>query len=226
MHTTKEIIPVIHMVNIEQVFKNIDICIDAGINKVFLIYHFPSSGAVEVLRNCIKAVKEKYPTLWVGANFLQLYNIPAIDMAFKCELDALWCDNADLVVKDYDDLAKKSYEALDGSFQYFGGVEFKYQKQPKIEDLEWVYERACSLVEVITTSGEGTGKEIDISKLQRIRGLIGERKLLAVASGVNTQNISEISKYANYFLVASYITDPATEVIDKKKLLDLKSQLN
>jgi predicted TIM-barrel enzyme len=134
----------------------------------------------------------------------------------------MWSDNAGLREagddKDAVFLKNMRTRTLTGkSLQYFGGVEFKYQRQPKEKDLEWVYERAKELVDVITTSGPGTGKEIGIEKLKRIRDAVGNHPI-AVASGVNESNKRAIEKYADYLLVASSITDPATELILPEKL--------
>lgn len=54
-----EIIPVIHMVDQEQVFNNIEICIDCGIKKVFLINHDVS--AANVYYTAIDAKKKNIP---------------------------------------------------------------------------------------------------------------------------------------------------------------------
>jgi len=52
---------------------------------------------------------------------------------------------------------------------YFGGVAFKYQEQPN--NLAVAIENAKEYLDVITTSGPGTGKSIDLDKIKRIRTL-------------------------------------------------------
>ena len=140
--------------------------------------------------------------------------------------DTAEVDNSGLVKEPDDSLAVevdnyRKENSLD-KVLYFGGIEFKYQKQPSQSDLEWVYKKAIKYIEVITTSGPGTGKPAQISKLERIRNLIGNHPL-AVASGVDYINKPSISKYVDYVLVASSITENGTELISEdrlKKLLD------
>jgi hypothetical protein len=62
-----EIIPVIHMLNQNQVLTNIKIVIECGIEKVFLINH--SVSKIDLL-NCAFRVKREFPKLWVGVNML------------------------------------------------------------------------------------------------------------------------------------------------------------
>lgn len=228
MSKVKEIIPVIHYVSHGQILFNVELCVSMGIESVFLINHNYGSDAILELCTAILDVKEKYPSLWVGVNFLGVENRAALALARKHGADGIWCDNAHLCVKGEETEAYYLWQSIlnEGSILYFGGVEFKYQKQPKTEDLPWVYEQACKYVDVITTSGEGTGKEIDLDKLKRIRETIGEDQLLAVASGVNKDNIKEISQYANYFMVASSITEPNSEYIIKQALQNLINNLN
>lgn len=224
----KEIIPVIHYVDHEQVMFNVDLCVSMGIESIFLINHNFTSQAIEELCKAILDVKEKYPKLWVGVNFLGIENRAALAFVRKHGANGLWCDNAHLCEKDEDRDAYYLWQEILNSNEilYFGGVEFKYQKQPKTEDLPWVYEKAIKYMDVITTSGEGTGKEIDIEKLKRIREAIGEKEYLAVASGVNKDNIKEISQYANYYMVASSITEPNSEYIIREALQNLINNLN
>ena len=225
----KEIIPVIHYVDHEQVMFNVDLCVSMGIESIFLINHNFTSQAIEELCKAILDVKEKYPTLWVGVNFLGIENRAALALGRRHGVDGLWCDNANICTPNIDLIEYYFYmanESGEKALTYFGGVEFKYQKQPKTEDLPWVYEQASKYIDVITTSGEGTGKEIDLNKLKRIRETIGEDKLLAVASGVNKDNIKEISQYANYYMVASSITEPNSEYIIREALQNLINNLN
>jgi len=57
------------------------------------------------------------------------------------------------------------------------------------------------------------------------RETVGQDKLIAVASGINAMNIKEISNYANYFMVASSILEPRTEIIFKDRLEELIKQI-
>lgn len=223
-----EIVPVIHMVDLVQVKTNIETCLSFDINKVFLINHGHGIEAVTSLLNVIHSVKQKYPDLWIGANFLQANNDESVKYGSLYKLDGIWCDNGNLSRVGNVDEAWKTRTILneqENRLQYFGGVEFKYQKQPHVSELDWIYERAVDLIDVITTSGEGTGQEIDMGKLTRIRKSINNHPL-AVASGIDKNNVKNISELANYLMVSSSITNPKNELIIPNELEILINNLN
>lgn len=209
------ITPVIHVLDYAQTRKNIETCLALGLDKVFLIKHggwAPVDELVEVFKQC----KQEFPDLWIGLNFLQIPNVEAVNICNDLKANAIWCDNAHLLRIGETTEAEEFMKAKNESVQYFGGVEFKYQRQPHLDDLKWVYDSAKKYTDVITTSGPGTGREIAIAKLERSRELAGDH-LLAVASGVNLENKRIIEKYADFLLVASSITDSG-ELINPSKL--------
>lgn len=205
-----EIIPVIHIMNEEQMFINIDICIECGIKKVFLINHAVS---VQYLLNCSKKAKDKYPNLWIGINMLGISVEEKIGYDLK-GINGLWCDET---------LTKEQYILLEEpSLTVFGGLAFKYQPQPS--DLEYACKVAEISTDVATTSGVGTGKPANINKIKDIRKYLGEHPM-AIASGVSVDNISDYNGIVDYLLVATSITSLG-EMIIKEKLLELTSKLN
>ncbi len=203
-----EIIPVIHMINQNQVLTNVEICINCGIKKVFLINHQVN---IETLIECAKRVKKEYPTLWVGINMLGL-NTPD-SLKYDSEFDGLWCD------------ATISYEESTRVRQFkgmfFGGLAFKYQPQPK--DLKSACDEASLATDIATTSGVGTGKAANVEKIKLIREYLGTHPM-AIASGVSIENIDNYKGIANYLLVASSITSKS-EMIYEDKLKELNNKL-
>lgn len=209
------LIPVIHVENYSQTRRNIETCLSLGIDHVFLIRHGgwkPVDDLVEVF----DLTKEEFPSLWIGLNFLQIPNLEAVKICNDLKADAIWCDNAHLLRAGETAEAEEFMKVKSENVKYFGGIEFKYQHQPHLEDLKWVYDAGKKYTDVITTSGPGTGKEISIAKLERSRELAGDH-LLAVASGVNLQNKKLLDQYANILMVASSITDKG-EIINYDKL--------
>lgn len=204
-----EIIPVIHMVNENQVLTNVKICIESGIKKVFIINHVVSVGD---LIKCALRVKQENPTLWVGVNMLGQSTEASLGVGLK-GIDGLWCD-ATISPEN-----AKKFRNFDGMF--FGGLAFKYQPQPK--DLKLACEEASLATDVATTSGAGTGKAADVEKIKTIREYLGNHPM-AIASGVSAQNIDNYKGIADYLLVASSITS-AGEMIIKDKLIELKNKL-
>jgi predicted TIM-barrel enzyme len=223
-----KIIPVIHILDQDQVKTNIETCLSLGIDQVFLINMVRSWDAVSKLSGICKAMQDEYPRLWIGLNYLQLNNSDALEACAEMKANGLWADNAGLL-RPGDEVSVSRFHALlqqsegsaqTGRVQFFGGVEFKYQQQPAASDLAWLYENAVQYIDVVTTSGPGTGRAIDYSKLERIRRFMPAHPL-AVASGVSTDNARGIAEYADYALVASSITQPFTELIQGEKLQEL-----
>lgn len=204
-----EIIPVIHMVNENQVMTNVKICVECGIEKIFLINHVVS---VQDLLKCALRVKQEYPSLWVGVNMLGIPTHIALTNPLN-GIDGLWCD-ATITPSQ-----AKLVRNFNGMF--FGGLAFKYQPQPS--DLKLACEEASQATDVATTSGAGTGKAADVEKIKTIREYLGNHPM-AIASGVSAQNIDNYKGIADYLLVASSITSSG-EMIIKDKLIELKNKL-
>ena len=198
-----ELIPVIHMINENQVLTNVETCLSCGIEKVFIINHQTTS---EELIKCAKRVKDTYTTLWVGINMLDKYVEDAI--LYEFEFDGLWCDQS-IKLEDY------KYRKFKGIL--FTGLAFKYQPQPK--DIELACKESILTSDVSTTSGPGTGKAADINKILELRNHLVEHPM-AIASGVSVDNIENYKGVVDYLLVASSITS-ASEIIYKDKLLEL-----
>jgi len=204
---TTELIPVIHMINENQVLTNVETCLSCGIQKVFIINHQTTS---EELIKCAKRVKDTYPNLWVGINMLDKYVEDAI--LYEFEFDGLWCDQS-IKLEDY------KYRKFKGML--FTGLAFKYQPQPK--DIELACKESILTSDVSTTSGPGTGKAAAINKILELRSHLGEHPM-AIASGVSVDNIENYKGIVDYLLVASSITS-ASEIIYKDKLLELLEHL-
>lgn len=216
------VIPVIHTTDIEQVKKNIEVCARNGVNDVFLISHRINNWkeASKEFESYFNWIKEVYPTMNVGINYLQLDTYEAMIEANRVGFDYIWADKSYLD-KDVIDKAEKINQ-VKGNLVYFGAVSFKYQKPPK--DLEWTCKNAYKYIDVVTTSGEGTGKGPTTVKVKKIKELIDEMPL-AIASGIDSENAELFNPYTSYYLVASSITDNNEYIIeDKLKELLNKSQ--
>ncbi|MCK9446457.1 hypothetical protein M0Q50_06160 [bacterium] len=203
-----EIIPVIHMLNQNQVLTNVKTCIECGIKKIFLINHQVSE---EELIDCANRVKQEYTNLWIGINILGISTESAINK--NLPFDGLWCD-ATISSED-----SKKYRNFKGMF--FGGLSFKYQPQPK--DLKIACDDATLSTDVATTSGVGTGKAANVDKIKTIREYLGNHPM-AIASGVSSENIHNYKDIVDYLLVASSITS-SNEMIYKEKLMELLLKL-
>ncbi len=204
-----EIIPVIHMLNENQVLDNVKICNDCGIKKVFLINHVVS---IPELLKCANVVKNKYPNMWIGVNMLGMPTHIALANELN-GIDGLWCD---ATISSEEAKKVRKFKGL-----FFGGLAFKYQPQPS--DLELACKDAKQATDVACTSGSATGSSPTSFKIKNIRSYLDTHPM-AIASGVSVDNIDLYKDLVDYVLVASSVTD-RNEMIIKNKLLELISKL-
>lgn len=209
--TNTIITPVIHAVTEKQVFENVDIILEKGLNHIFLITHGRMTD--EQLLQCGYKVKEQHLDLWTGINFLGMSTAEALAREDLIPFDALWCDGS------ISQTEAKDVRVFEGLF--FGGLAFKYQ--PKTTDLYTeCYNAVCS-TDVATTSGVGTGIAADDEKIETILKYLNGHPL-AIASGVSPENIHRYSGKIDYLLVASSITEK-NEIINPDKLQQLIDNL-
>lgn len=211
----KHITPVIHVVDRRQTFRNIEIAMSCGAFGVFLISH-GTMNAEELIALAQKA-KKKYAHIWIGVNCLDL-DAKEVASIMPPEIDAIWTDNAEVDERqDTQPFAEKVFEIFKTRLPktlYFGGVAFKYQRT--VSDLETAVEKASPLMDVVCTSGIGTGHAADVDKIKRMSGIAP----LAIASGVTPENITDYLPYVDWYLVATGISDNFTDINpDKLKAL-------
>ncbi|MFA5651866.1 MAG: BtpA/SgcQ family protein [Candidatus Paceibacterota bacterium] len=197
--------PVIHCIDtrderaINHALENARIAKEFGADGVFLIGH---EICYSFLIDIYEGVRSQAPDLWIGINFLDISyeeNWNRISrVAGGCtKLNALWIDGM-----------PKEKLFLSEKIQVFGGVAFKYMDPHlKGENLKTACKEAMKIVDVITTSGDRTGSAPDILKLKSIKKYLGGKVPLALASGVNTDNVLSFIEYVDIFLVASSICE-------------------
>jgi hypothetical protein len=151
-----------------------------------------------------------------GVNLLGFPVIDAMNMAGS---------RASMVWSDYTPSGRErevlEAERHDMSFNglFFGGVAFKYQPQPL--DLRQAAEEVRGFVDVLTTSGDGTGYAPEVEKLAVLAEGFGNK--IAVASGVTPENVVPMLPYLSHILVSTGISkDFYTIDPDKcKRLVDV-----
>jgi uncharacterized protein len=222
----KVLLPVIHATDIWQVRENISVANQAGADGVFLINH--GMGYPELVR-IHRIVREDFPHVWIGLNFLGVDTPRTLELVTETEPDGLWRDDAglreDLMnpavrAEDFWESLGKRRDPPAWGGPYFGGVAFKYQQ--KVFDLERVSAAAVGLMDVITTSGDATGSPPDIGKILRMRQAIGEWPL-AIASGITPENIEPYLKPCDAFLVSTGISydDVTLDPVRVRKTSDI-----
>ena len=206
------ILPVIHVVDVVQVEKNLLVAIQEGAQGVFLINH---DFDIEQFLPIIRTIRQKYPSVWLGVNFLGVTGLDAFPILGQlqhegCIVDAYWADDAridEFCGVDGQAEAIQIHEAKRRSGwrgMYFGGAAFKKQRQVDAENYGAAAELAREFMDVVTTSGIATGQEADLSKVDVFRQGIGDTPL-ALASGVNPQNIHHYAAQVDAVLVATGI---------------------
>jgi predicted TIM-barrel enzyme len=86
---------------------------------------------------------------------------------------------------------------------YFGGVAFKYQRP--VADLAAAARIASRYMDVVTTSGPGTGQAADVEKIHAMKAALGDFPL-AIASGITPENVSQYLPCSDCYLVATGIS--------------------
>ena len=205
------ILPVIHMETEEQAIHNALLARDSGCDGVFLINHSVSN---QVLLAAHSAVKSLAPELWVGVNCLGLEEPRSLFN--NGDLDGVWVDNAGIDeragvdgVQTFAERQRAAKEASHWEGLYFGGVAFKYQRS--VADLPQAARIAAGYMDVVTTSGPGTGAAPDVSKMEAMKSAIPDFPI-AIASGITVENVAHFLPYADCFLVATGISKSFTEL--------------
>jgi uncharacterized protein len=179
------VFPVIHVASLGQAQRNVEIVRECGANGVFLINHVIST---EDLLEIHDAVSETHPDWWIGVNCLG----PRPEDVFAMISDkvaGVWADNAGIDESSdsqaYAERVSAARQKRTSDCLYFGGVAFKGQRH--VEDLEAACRIAASLMDVVTTSGPGTGQAASVEKIQRMKMALGSAPL-AIASGIRPEN--------------------------------------
>ncbi len=201
-------LPAIHVEGGKQALRNARIAEQEGADGIFLINRsIPYNSLIE----CYRTVQEQLPSFWIGLNCLDLGRF-AVDFIPK-HTAGLWVDNAGINesarptagAKEFSNQRRKSnWKGI-----YFGGVAFKYQGV--ITDVAKAARCSIPFVDVITTSGAGTGIAADVEKIRIMKQAAGNHPL-AIASGITPENVTEYMPYADCFLVATAISDSYTEL--------------
>lgn len=203
------VLPVIHVVSAEQALRNARIAFDAHADGVFLINHGMQWD--ELLR-IHDIVDRAFPGRWIGVNCLDL--APEQVFAQISERVAgVWVDDArireDLPEQTAAAALARARVAAGKPALYFGGVAFKYQRA--VDDVGRAARIAAGYVDVVTTSGPGTGRPADREKIAAMKAALGATPL-AIASGITPENVGDYLPIADCFLVATGISSAFDEL--------------
>jgi hypothetical protein len=201
---SSKIYPVVHCREWTEAHFNAHLAAQCGCDGVFFISHgsLTPSSIKGLARVFSEQALEKYPaTFQVGVNFLGVDTALAFTFIEDCA-GMLWYDDAALE----DPFARAAYRACKyhGALKAtcFGGVAFKYQRQPR--SLVDEARKAVGKVDVLTTSGDATGEPPSLFKLASLAEGFGQK--IAVASGVTPMNVKPMLPFVEHILAATGIS--------------------
>jgi hypothetical protein len=216
----RTVLPVIHVESTAQAQRNARIARDAGADGVFLISHGKVSDLA--LLDLQGEVAEAHPGWWVGVNCLGL-SAEEVFATVTPKVNGVWTDNARIDETKAEQPYAERVTALRRRVPdclYFGGVAFKYQRN--VNDLEAACRAAVLHLDVVTTSGSGTGRAAHLEKIRRMSQALAGHPL-ALASGITPDNVGEFLPYVDCYLVATGISVSFTE-LDPAKTRSLVEQ--
>ena len=210
----KKLFPVIHPLNWAQLLNQADLCKGVEVDGVFLINQGHTKPG-HVYSNFIKLIEDtarikQLFDLWVGINILDKSPFFVVPLLTYYGIDGYWTDT-------YNSWEVKNLAGccpIESTFisNYYPSFDFKYQEQQAKEEtrdeiISALANRIWNCQMVITTSGPATGEPPDIEKIKWFRDIIGPDCTLAIASGINSENIESFLPYADHFLVSSSLED-------------------
>jgi predicted TIM-barrel enzyme len=198
------VLPVIHVKDGAQAMENARVALGEGADGVFLIGHGRGMDCDNLLL-IQQQLREAMPAAWIGVNCLDLSPVDVFAHVTNL-VSGVWVDNAEIqesaVVQT--EAARIESAKREHGYRglYFGGVAFKYQRH--VADLARGALIAKEYVDVVTTSGIGTGSEPDVAKVETMRAALGDHPP-AIASGITPENVRNYLA-ADVFMVATGIS--------------------
>ena len=198
------IYPVIHQLTPELSLQQADLAFECGADGVFLISHTCDNLA---LLPVARKIKHKYPYNKIGINLLGHDTMDTIDLAMEYFIDMVWFDYCGISSSGFTqealriDAWKQDHSIID--FDVFASVAFKYQAPELNPELAATYAKLIDCIP--TTSGTATGHAPELAKISSMSKATDGT--LAVASGMDVNNVSEFAPYLSHILVSTGVSD-------------------
>lgn len=198
-------LPVIHPVSEATAVASIEVAVQSGADGIFLINQGMSES--EVL-DFVPRVRRRHEHLWIGVNLLGFRPEDVLEQIAGLPVGGIWSDNAGIdeaaEAQPAGEQFRQARQKFAWSGLYFGGVAFKYQRRVPDAQLPEAARKAVSWMDVITSSGPGTGDAATVEKARTLRSGAGLHPI-ALASGVSPENVDGFLPYVDAYLVASEI---------------------
>jgi len=211
------ILPVLSCYSESQFKKNIiklyDYFVTKKINGIWIL---PTDSDIKTVTNVFLWTKKIYPDFWIGINLIGMHIPKVLNYLSDIKPDGIWIDNSHLTDQEKQNIPEiilDQFKKLKFKGLYFGGVLFKYTSVNG--DPLKIIKKTNKYMDVLTTSGEKTGVEIEQDKIKFIHKNTHKNILIANASGITPENVHKIKKLCSIFIVR-------TSIVDKKNNIDLK----
>lgn len=193
----------------------IDIYIKGGVDAIIIENYFSNIGRVksiekqqEEVEMVLSYIKEQNFDMVFGLNFLDKDEIN-FKLAKKYNVDFLQLDSiaghlAPDEDKKFGELVQKFRSQCDACV--IGGVRFKYQPYNSGRSLEKDLEIGMQRCDAIAVTGNATGEETDMQKIENFRNSIGDFPLV-IAAGVTYENCYKQLEIGDAAIVGSYLKD-------------------
>lgn len=199
--TKPNVFPVIHYLDDVTSLDQADMVAECDAQGLFLISHHGQDAEIAALATTIK---QRHPQLKVGLNFLNLGVLEAARACELCGLDMVWGDNCGVSSEGFNAVAQKLSRIAvhKNGLRVFASVAFKYQAHEP--DPAKAALKAQSLGFIPTTSGSGTGSAPTVDKIKAMSEATNGQ--LAIASGMDPENIHLFAPYLSDILVATGVS--------------------
>lgn len=210
-----KVYPVIHHLDVVRTYDEVSIAFECGADGIFLISH---DGKDSEICHLAKELKIKYPNKKIGINLLQSDDHLAFEVAVHFNLDMVWSDFCGVTSKGLNRRAQQLSTMIENrkDIDFFASVAFKYQAT-ELDPARAAIE-ALNAGFIPTTSGSATGVAADLDKVKIMSE--ASNGLLAIASGIDYNNVLEYTPYVSHILVSSGVSKDFYH-IDYEKLRSL-----
>lgn len=209
--TYKPIIGMLHLKGendkeiLEQVDKELHLMLDNRVDGVLVENYFGSPFQAEQV---LKYISEKYPDICYGINLLH-DDVLAFELAEKYHAKFIQLDSVAGHLEEEED--KKFQAFIENAREkcrafVLGGVRFKYQPYKSGRRLDEDLAIGMKRCDAIVVTGDATGQETNLEKINSFRRMIGDFPLF-VGAGMTPENTGEQLAIADGAVVGSYFKD-------------------
>jgi len=197
-----EVLPVIHVRDGSSLAaEQAELASNCGADGIFLISHHGDDNLVIKIANELRRTGYNLP---IGINLLNTNPLDAVRIALDNDLDMVWADYMGVNSVGVDPLGHLISQ-LSSSYPFlklFASIAFKYQRLDPDPSLAAFNALRAGFIP--TTSGVGTGKAPEVSKITEMSEASSGN--LAIASGMTPENVALFAPHLSHILVATGVS--------------------